>query len=161
MIGKVGSFFKCSLWIKIRNWLLYGVLWSFIPIFFLVICKVIIGYNVSMSDLMPDYLLIVFAVSVNLLGNTVDCKESIEEDKRKNIAGFSRFSMAICACFYLAFFSEFVSRDIIAIFGSQERPLMYLFAGITAILIVLAISGIVLKRREEKTKGEVSSNLGN
>lgn len=58
-------------------WMLFGVLFSVLPTFCVVIYKVIVGINFSYIDCAPDILLVVLAVCCNFINLCVDKEKSI------------------------------------------------------------------------------------
>lgn len=110
-------------WKKIKNWLLYGLFWTMAPILAVVIPKIIVGYSIDVSQIIPDYILVVFAVSTNLMSCRVEFPTPVSQKPIRilvEVAGVIAFSaMFLLTVVYLSFYNAFKSEEIIATFLSS------------------------------------------
>lgn len=79
----------------IMKWVLFSVVFTISPPFFYYAYRMIVGYDINYQELVPDVMLVLLALSLNLLNQCIDYKKIIQ-----------RFLWWIGCCFFslVAFF---------------------------------------------------------
>lgn len=102
-----------ALYDKIERWLIYGVALSLAPYFVTLLLFKIIGYKVNILDMLPDYLLVTFAVAVNAHSYASDEKKCVGKRLRKFSSIFSAVTMSLTFVVYFGLFNDnFISSAI-------------------------------------------------
>ena len=52
---------------RIRNWIFFGAVCSILPLVMNIQFALVLGYNITLSDIISDFLLVLFAVFINLI----------------------------------------------------------------------------------------------
>lgn len=82
---------------KTRGWLLYCVICTMFPLLIQTIVK-FASAEMSYTNFMPDYLSIIFAISIGLIGGTINC-ENYDKDVCERIDRIHDFALiSIIAC---------------------------------------------------------------
>lgn len=137
---------------KIKHWLLYGIFWSIAPILIIVIPTWVVGYDVDIDAITPDYLLVVFAVSVNLYSCKADF--SVRLPKRRfrflvTATGVIAFlSMFLLGSVYLAIFNGFTSEETLAQLLSSNSHLKEFCLVASGLLLLDTVLGVALRALE-------------
>lgn len=144
---------------KIIRWLWYGVFLSLVPYLMVILFWLIAGYEISILETLPDYLLVTFAVAVNALSLETDSEKKISDDARsifKTLSGITLFATAI---FYFGMFNyDFSSAVIYALLKENIGNVSILKKGVTVALgvniflgIVMEICDFAIKQKPKKT----------
>ena len=162
MIGLISMLVKmwnsiCRFFSLSKNWLLYGVMWALIPFGLLYLCKWIIGYKVDFLELVPDVLLIVAAISVNLVGCIAD--SSAKTKGKAFIRGVSWSVMGLCWVIYLCLFSDFTAPDILTRIVEQGHP-EALRWGTRIALFIIVVLGCIFKSAEYRSQKSANASDG-
>ncbi len=136
---------------NVGKWVQYGLFWTMLPLIAVVVPPWIIGYPINLTEIIPDYILMVFAVSVNLMSNKADFPTEIVEKHgiayacvfATAIVGF--VSMAVLGSIYFGFCSPFVSEDFITEFLSSGIKFTWICRISVFFLIADAVLGVFLK----------------
>jgi len=130
---------------KIINWIFFGVVASIYPLIVNILSVMVYGYKIVLSDIVPDFLFVHFAVSTNLISILFD------STKRGRL-----FYIILMALMYLSFTSftlgECLSVASVSFEQSQVNiSTVFLFALIS--LIIVVISGVIIIMWETKHNG--------
>lgn len=156
-----------SKWTRTKNWGMYSLFWTIAPILVIVIPSWFADIELDISEILPDYILVVFAVSVNLMSCKVEFPSEISQKRRSAgivalCAGvFAFLGMFLLGILYLSFYNVFQSDEIIEKLTSSGTPFMVLCIGTSAFLLVDAGLGIALKIFEDVAATKVCSSKGN
>lgn len=136
------------LWIA-RHWIFFGVILSFLPPGLVWLFKYITGCDITIPEIIPDSLLLSFAVAVNALGCSVEYQGSGVKRKGWGEA-VSLLFMLFCAVFYFGLYmsSKGDTIDLISVFASSKsKPNLLLFLIFISFLSNIIV-GIVIKWAE-------------
>lgn len=128
---------------KVRQWLLYGVAFSFVPYGLVQLTNFLVGYPVSIIDTFPDYLLITFAVAGNALGVVEDTDKKIKDNTRIRFQHISWFTLIVTIALYFALFNDsFATSRVSALIEKYSIGLVTVKMGID-ILLLINILGVI------------------
>lgn len=142
-------------WTRTKNWGMYSLFWTIAPILVIVIPSWFAGIDLDIPEILPDYILVVFAVSVNLMSCRAEFPSQISKNRRSAgavalLAGLVAFGgMFLLGILYLSFYNVFQSEEIIKKLTSSGTPFMVLCIGTSVFLLVDAELGIALKMFED------------
>lgn len=120
---------------RITNWIFFGVACSIYPLIMNILFIWILGYNITLSDIISDFLLVLFAVSINLISILYD---SID---RGPLFRIIHMFLMVFATISLEL-SIFLSSDSVLLEPRQDRiSMIFLFTFIS--LIIVTILGII------------------
>lgn len=91
--------------LRIIRYLTFGAILTFVPLIISTISLYVTGYIIEKIDVLPDLLLLVFAISSNALGNECDIEKKVNSTY-KIIAGIiSGLSGFFCFSIYVSLFN--------------------------------------------------------
>lgn len=87
---------------KIFRWLKYGVIVSIVPFLLSVIYEwwAYANFQLLNPKYLPDFILVVFAVSACVRSNATDIERDFPESKKSFFAQCSLFTVMLCVAFY-------------------------------------------------------------
>lgn len=95
---------------KIGQWLLFGVIFSAIPLIIVLIVQDSLNSPVEKRDYVPDLILVSFAIVVNALGNAYGRNTKNEKIEEACLA-FSLIAMSFCIGFYFSLIGHAISLN--------------------------------------------------
>lgn len=137
---KFNAMFKERIRWKLYVWLFTGVFLSIIPLLYQTSFDFIIGYHIEISKILPDYLLVAFAITGNAYGMILDS----ENLKIKVLAAPIAFFLMLFLTFNIFLRSR---ANGVAI---SNKVLIGLFVFTTIYIIAIIILGAFLIVKEEK-----------
>lgn len=148
-----------------KNWVLYGIFWACAPYWAMRVCQKIVGYKISLPDIASDYILLIFAVSVNLLSNKTDFSDVFSKSTNLGI----RFIKAVASIFaiggmiffgtvYLSLYTGFASAEILEMLASPDSGLRSVLYIATVCLVIDGLLGAILKMVEHYNNRNNTAN---
>lgn len=137
---KSNAMFKERIRWKLYVWLFTGVFLSIIPLLYQTSFDFIIGYHIEISEILPDYLLVAFAITGNAYGMILDS----ENLKTKTLAAPITFFLLLFLTFNIFLGSR---ANGVAI---SNKILIGLLVFTTIYIIAIVILGAFLIIKEEK-----------
>ena len=138
-------------------WLFYSVILSFAPFALIILFTFIVGYNIEIAKILPDYLLLIFSFSVSILGSIIESNK-ISKNWCKLILVITITFMVYCIAIYEGLFNEeFLSFKIRQLINSNDK-LNYLLLGGHVILSFIVLFGIIFKAISIKSDNDERSN---
>lgn len=120
---------------RIMNWIFFGVVCSILPLVMSILYIWFLGYNITLTSIISDFLLVLFAVSINLMSILFDSD---------NRSSFSRIIYMFLTIFSLASLElsiMLLSTPTLSEINQTRISTIFLFALIS--LIIVAILGVI------------------
>lgn len=102
---------------KARRWIKFAVIPSFIPIIFVIIYDIILGYNLKniVNRHLIDFILVVFAVAVSVFGSAIDLHKKMKPNEtNEKSENYVLFSLAVglwCTAFFTFLYDKLKPED--------------------------------------------------
>ena len=127
---------RSSTKMQVYNWIIFGVMFAFMPLAYQVLFSEMLGYNMRLSEILPDYMLVIFALSGNLL--------SIIFGSRSVLMSLFKYILIMLALFSLSVNSIILVQNMELIENTINT--VFLFACTSFIIICIISLGILIIR---------------
>lgn len=127
---------------RLGNWIFFGVLCSILPLVMNILFIWILEYNITLSDIISDFLLVIFAVSINLISILFD---------QTTHSLFSRSALMLLVVFSMVSLNlSIVLSNFLALREPSRVGISMIFLFCLISLIIVAILGVIVIIRQNK-----------
>lgn len=128
---------------QIYNWMTFGVMFSIMPFGYDVLVNEIIGHSVKLSEILPDYVLIIFSLSGNLL--------SIVCNSQSRFSFVLRAILSYLVTFSLVLYVNLASKPIMLIESLNHIEALFAVTTITiGCVVLLGIIAIIFTNKRHE-----------
>lgn len=144
---------------RVRNWIKYAVIPSFVPIMFIVAYDIILGCNLAniVNKHLVDFILIIFAITVSVYGSAKILnkkeKSDIDEEKSDNYVFFSLVVGSWCTGFFTFLYDKLKPEDSLSF-----KKIIFCFVQIFITIFIIYIGMLIESKLELLSKQNSSKN---